>query len=169
MTRSDYVIEAHRLVREFALSQPRMEFALRRQTRQTIKAVNNVSFAIRRGETFALVGESGSGKSTVARILCGLLAPTSGSVLIDGIDLKASPAAARARQRRQIQMIFQDPYSSLNPRWRIRDIVAEPMHALGLVRGRAERSARVKELLTQVGLAPEDADKYPHEFSGGQR
>ena len=135
-----------------------------------LKAVDGIDFAIARGETFALVGESGCGKSTVARVMVGLHAPTRGRILFDGADLaQPRPGAQRRALRRRLQMIFQDPYASLNPRWRVRDIVAEPMRAHGLCPdGRALR-ARVDTLLTQVQLAPADGGKYPHEFSGGQR
>jgi peptide/nickel transport system ATP-binding protein len=113
------------------------------------------------------VGESGCGKSTVARLVVGLYAPTSGGIRFDGrplAEVRRDPS-----QRRRMQMIFQDPYASLNPRWRVRDIVAEPLRAFGLVEDRAAEARRVDELLTQVGLSPKDGEKYPHEFSGGQR
>jgi peptide/nickel transport system ATP-binding protein len=125
-----------------------------------------VSFSIRRGETVALVGESGCGKSTVARLIVGLYAPSRGQIVFEGADL-ADPASAPLRRR--MQMIFQDPYASLNPRWRVRDIVAEPLVAHGVIPGAAALEARLALLLTQVGLAAEDGEKYPHEFSGGQR
>jgi peptide/nickel transport system ATP-binding protein len=139
-----------------------------------LTAVDSLDFAIRRGETFGLVGESGSGKSTLARMVVGLLEPTAGHVLIEGVDLTASgdPAARRA-VRRRIQMIFQDPYASLNPRWRVGDIIAEPIRAFRAPDdgdpGMRAIPARVGELLELVGLHPADARKFPHEFSGGQR
>jgi peptide/nickel transport system ATP-binding protein len=169
MGESDVLIEARGLVCEFDVSPPWLDRVLQARGRRTLKALDDVSFSIRRGETFGLVGESGCGKSTAARLLCGLLIPTRGSVLIGGIDLQGNRGARQARLRRQMQMIFQDPYASLNPRWRVRDIVAEPLRVHGLVRGRSERDARVRALLTQVKLSQDDADKYPHEFSGGQR
>ena len=152
--------------RDFDVSRPWLNRVLEREPRRSLRAVDDVSFAIRRGETLALVGESGCGKSTVARLIVGLHAPSRGRIVFDGADL-ADPASADLRRR--MQMIFQDPYASLNPRWRVRDIVAEPLVAHGLVPGKAALGVRVAELLTQVGLAAEDGEKYPHEFSGGQR
>jgi peptide/nickel transport system ATP-binding protein len=169
MGESDVLIEARGLVREFDVSPPWLDRVLQARGRRMLKALDDVSFSICRGETLGLVGESGCGKSTVARLLCGLLDPTRGSVLIGGIDLNRNGGAQQARLRRQMQMIFQDPYASLNPRWRVRDIVAEPMRVQGLVRGRSECDARVRALLKQVKLSSDDAAKYPHEFSGGQR
>ncbi len=134
------------------------------------RAVKGVSFSINRGETVALVGESGSGKSTVARMVVGLLQPSAGSVTIDNVDMW-SPIRERERQklRRRLQMIFQDPFASLNPRWRVNRIVADPIRAFGLAKDEAEINHRVGELLRLVGLDPSDGAKYPHEFSGGQR
>jgi peptide/nickel transport system ATP-binding protein len=133
--------------RDFDVSAPWLERLLEREPRRTLRAVDRVSFAIQRGETLALVGESGCGKSTLARLIVGLYAPSEGRIVFSG---------------RRLQMIFQDPYASLNPRWRVRDIVAEPIRFLGTAQ-------RVDELLARVGLAPDDGEKYPHEFSGGQR
>jgi peptide/nickel transport system ATP-binding protein len=133
--------------RDFDVSAPWLNRVLEREPRRFLRAVDRVSFAVERGETLALVGESGCGKSTVARLIVGLYAPTEGAVAFGG---------------RRMQMIFQDPYASLNPRWRVRDIVAEPIRFLHTAR-------RVDDLLVQVGLSAEDGDKYPHEFSGGQR
>ncbi|MFN3483075.1 MAG: ABC transporter ATP-binding protein [Rhabdaerophilum calidifontis] len=153
----------------FDVSRPWLNRVLEGQPRAFLKAVDGVSFAIRKGETFALVGESGSGKSTVARTAVGLLAPSAGEVTIDGVSMQAAAdGAARQKLRRRIQMIFQDPYASLNPRWRVERIIAEPIRAFGLLRGAAV-AARVGELLTLVGLHPDDGQKFPHEFSGGQR
>jgi len=154
----------------FDVSKPWLNRVLEGGERQYLKAVDGVSFEIAKGETFALVGESGSGKSTVARMVVGLLAPTSGEVTISGISMSAAASAAeRQRLRRRIQMIFQDPYASLNPRWGVDRIVAEPIRAFRLIEGERAIRDRVGELLTLVGLHPDDGAKYPHEFSGGQR
>jgi peptide/nickel transport system ATP-binding protein len=143
---------------------------IERAPRQLLTAVDGVSFAIDRGETLSLVGESGCGKSTVARLICGLYGPTQGSVIFDGVDLAAiRHRAEMLTMRRRFQMIFQDPYASLNPRWRVRDIVAEPMRSHRLLQDSRAMQKRVGELLTDVGLSPLDGEKYPHEFSGGQR
>ena len=164
--RADTLLELSDVGRAFDVSKPWLNRLLEGAPRRNLQAVDGVSFSIRRGETLALVGESGCGKSTVARLIVGLHAPSRGRILFDGADL-AAPASAPLRRR--MQMIFQDPYASLNPRWRVRDIVAEPIVAHGLAPDAATLAARVAELLEQVGLAREDGDKYPHEFSGGQR
>ncbi len=161
------VLEAIGVSRHFDVSRPWLQRALNREPRRFLRAVDNVSFAVPRGTTLSLVGESGCGKSTVARLSVGLYEPTSGDIRFEGQDLAA--ARADSRLRRKMNMIFQDPYASLNPRWRVRDIVAEPIRAFALLSGDAAITARVGELLTQVGLAPADGEKYPHEFSGGQR
>ena len=160
------MLRVEQLGRDFDVSRPWLNRVLEGEPRRSLRAVNEVSFSIRKGETLALVGESGCGKSTVARMIVGLYPPSRGRIVFDGADL-AHPASAPLRRR--MQMIFQDPYASLNPRWRVRAIVAEPIVAHGLVPDRATLAARVAELLTQVGLAPEDGEKFPHEFSGGQR
>ncbi|MFZ1103439.1 MAG: oligopeptide/dipeptide ABC transporter ATP-binding protein [Hyphomicrobiaceae bacterium] len=164
------LVEARGLTRAFDVSKPWLERVLAGEPRALLRAVTDVSFSIARGETLALVGESGSGKSTLARMTVGLLPPTAGSVSIDGIDMWA-PARRRERQRlrQRLAMIFQDPFASLNPRWRVARIVADPIHAFGLARDRGETEHRVAELLRLVGLDPADGAKYPHEFSGGQR
>jgi len=156
--------------RDFDVSKPWLNRVLERSPRQLLHAVDGVSFEVRRGETLALVGESGCGKSTLARLIVGLYAPSRGRIQFDGVEISDPAASAQtALQRRRMQMIFQDPYASLNPRWRVRDIIAEPIRVLGLAGSEAEARSRVAELLRQVGLAPEDGEKYPHEFSGGQR
>ena len=133
-----------------------------------VRAVDGVTFEIRRGETLGLVGESGCGKSTVGRCVLRLIEPTRGEVEFEGRDVLATSGAELRRLRREMQIIFQDPYASLNPRMRVRDIVSEPLviHDIG---DRAERRERVAELLRKVGLDPDYRDRYPHEFSGGQR
>ena len=156
--------------RDFDVSRPWLNRLIEGTPRQLLRAVDGVSFDVRKGETLALVGESGCGKSTIARLIVGLYAPSRGRIEFDHVEI--SDPAARAetsRMRRRMQMIFQDPYASLNPRWRVRDIVAEPIRVLGLATDEADVVARVAELLQQVGLAPADGEKYPHEFSGGQR
>ena len=164
------LVEARDLTRVFDVSRPWLNRVIEGGERTYLKAVGGVSFSIGRRETLALVGESGSGKSTVARMVVGLLEPSAGSVTIDGIDMWA-PTRRRERQRlrRRLQMIFQDPFASLNPRWRVARIVADPIRAFGLAEDRHEIEHRVGELLRLVGLDPADGAKYPHEFSGGQR
>lgn len=135
---------------------------------QVVKAVDDISFEIFEGETFGLVGESGSGKSTTGRSILRLNDATDGQILFDGKEI---PTKTRDLKefRKQAQMIFQDPYASLNGRMKVRDIIAEGMDIHGIVKTRAERDAKVNELLKMVGLNPEHANRYPHEFSGGQR
>jgi peptide/nickel transport system ATP-binding protein len=156
--------------RDFDVSRPWLNRVIERLPRQLLHAVAGVSFEVRKGETLALVGESGCGKSTLARLIVGLYAPSRGSIEFDGVEISDPAAHVKTAQLRQrMQMIFQDPYASLNPRWRVRDIVAEPIRVLKLAKDEAEIGARVGELLRQVGLAAQDGEKYPHEFSGGQR
>jgi peptide/nickel transport system ATP-binding protein len=163
-------IEVKNLRRSFDVSKPWLNRVLEGGEKQFLKAVDGVSFDIAKGETFALVGESGSGKSTVARMVVGLLPPTAGEVWIDGVSMSDRAAdAERQRLRRRIQMIFQDPYASLNPRWGVDRIVSEPIRAFSLLDNEADIRARVGELLSLVGLHPDDGRKFPHEFSGGQR
>lgn len=131
-----------------------------------VEALRNVSLSIQEGETYALVGESGSGKSTLARIVVGVDNPTSGWVKIAGHEISTRMPQAH---RRDIQMVFQSPYASLNPRWRVRDLIAEPLKAFRLTKTRKETLDRVDQLLEQVGLSREAAHKFPHQFSGGQR
>jgi peptide/nickel transport system ATP-binding protein len=164
------LVDIEGLGRVFDLSKRWLNRLLDGSGKVRLTAVDGVGLSIARGETYALVGESGSGKSTIARMVVGLLPPSSGKVRIADADIWAEGDPARQRIiRRKIQMIFQDPYASLNPRWRIGSIVAEPIKAFGLKPGARERDARVGELLSLVGLDPRDAGKFPHEFSGGQR
>jgi oligopeptide transport system ATP-binding protein len=134
----------------------------------SVKAVDGVSFDVHEGETLGLVGESGCGKSTLGRLVTQLLPVTSGSVVLDGVDLASLGGEALRQQRRAMQMIFQDPYASLDPRMTVGDIIAEPLVNFGVLRGRA-KDTRVQELLRIVGLNPYFNNRYPHEFSGGQR
>ena len=134
-----------------------------------IKAVDDVSFFVRRGETLGLVGESGSGKTTIGRCVLQLEKPTAGEVMFEGTDVTRVGREELRGLRRRMQIIFQDPYSSLNPRMKVLDIVGEALTIHSLVRNKREYRMRVGELLQQVGLNPEMANRYPHEFSGGQR
>ena len=167
MSDTRIVLEADRLSRNFDVSRPWLQRTLAREPRQTLRAVDEVSFAIPVGTTLSLVGESGCGKSTVARLAVGLYAPSAGTIRFEGQSLSA--ARAQPALRRRMNMIFQDPYASLNPRWRVQDIVAEPIRAFRLLRTRSDVRDRVGQLLNQVGLSPRDGEKFPHEFSGGQR
>ena len=164
------LVQANDLAMTFDVSAPWLNRLIERRPRTLLRAVDGVSFEIEKGKTLALVGESGCGKSTVARLLVGLHEPSRGNLVFDGLDAHAifkTPAGLKLRSR--IQMIFQDPYASLNPRWLVQDIVAEPLIEHGLVSDPAELRARVGVLLSDVGLSPLDSFKYPHQFSGGQR
>jgi peptide/nickel transport system ATP-binding protein len=167
---ADTLLEIDDLGIGFDVSAPLIMRLLTGQGRKILKAVDGVTFTIERGQTFALVGESGCGKSTLARLVVGLYRPSMGRVAIDGQELALLRTRAEmAPLRRRMQMIFQDPYASLNPRWRVRDIVAEPIRTHGLLSDELDIRLRVDELLNQVSLAPEDGAKFPHAFSGGQR
>jgi oligopeptide transport system ATP-binding protein len=135
----------------------------------SVKAVQNVSFHINRGETLGLVGESGCGKSTLGRSVIRLIEPTSGKIRLNGEDITAKNGGDLRALRRRMQIIFQDPYASLNPRMTVGSIIAEPLIIHNLFNSRKDREDRVKQLLELVGLRPESIDRYPHEFSGGQR
>jgi len=160
------LVELVNVAKTFDVSPPWLNRVLEGKPRALLRAVAGVDLAIARGETFALVGESGCGKSTVARLIVGLYQPSRGEIRYEGnrIDAGASQAL-----RRNMQMIFQDPYASLNPRWRVERIIADPIRAFGLASSRRQLESRVGELLSLVGLDPADGRKYPHEFSGGQR
>src|SRR5512135_1819123 len=162
----EVIVRASDIAMDFDVSAPWLNRVLERKPRTLLHAVDGVDFEIRRGETLALVGESGCGKSTVARLLVGLYRPTRGAIEIFG---ERQDGTTPRSQRQKLQMIFQDPYASLNPRWRVADIVAEPLRAHGLMTNREQIVARVDELLHQVRLSPADKVKYPHQFSGGQR
>lgn len=162
------LVEVRDAARWFDVSPPWLERVLARKPRAMLRAVDGVSFTLQRGETLALVGESGCGKSTMARLLVGLYGLTRGEVLIDGQPVSRLNEPGGRALRRRLQMIFQDPYASQNPRWRVERIIAEPL--LTHTRMDAtQRRARVDELLRQVGLDPSDRSRYPHQFSGGQR
>jgi peptide/nickel transport system ATP-binding protein len=164
------LVVAHDLAKTFDVSAPWLNRMIERKPRQMLNAVDGVSFEIERGKTLALVGESGCGKSTVARLLVGLYEPTRGGLTFDGQDAHAAFKSNDAKAMRQrIQMIFQDPYASLNPRWTVDNIIGEPLKEHGLISDAEELKARVAELLKSVGLSPLDMVKYPHQFSGGQR
>jgi peptide/nickel transport system ATP-binding protein len=158
------------LARYFDVSAPWLVRKIEGRPKQILQAVDGIDIAIAKGETFSLVGESGCGKSTVARLVVGLYPPTAGRIVFDGHDMAQKRGRkSMAALRRRMQMIFQDPYASLNPRWRVFDIVAEPIRAFGLAKNKVDLEKQVGDLLRQVRLTPADGRKFPHEFSGGQR
>ncbi len=164
------ILAVENLTKTFDVSAPFLRRVVRREGRATLTAVDHIDFTIPRGKTLSLVGESGCGKSTVARLVVGLYTPTTGRIVFDGEDL----AAKRSRRemalvRRRFQMIFQDPFASLNPRWRVHDIIAEPIRAHGLAENERDVTRRVATNLERVKLSARDGEKFPHEFSGGQR
>lgn len=159
------LVVVEKLTRIFDVSKPWLNRVIERLPKARLTAVANVSFEIQEGKVYALVGESGSGKSTIGKIIVGLLSPSQGSVEIEGVDLERETDTSKVDTiRSDIQMIFQDPYASLNPRWKVRDIITEPVTSRG-----GDANGLAEKLLEQVGLAAADAGKYPHEFSGGQR
>jgi ABC-type oligopeptide transport system ATPase subunit len=162
---SEPLVEVRELVKDFA---PRGR-GLRRRSRDPVRALDGVSFDVAAGEAFGIVGETGSGKSTTARLLAKLIDPTSGSIHFGGRDVASLSRAETTEFRRELAMVFQDPYSSLNPRKTVGSIVAEPFAVHGLRTGRGERRSAVQELMERVGLNPEHYNRLPHEFSGGQR
>jgi peptide/nickel transport system ATP-binding protein len=166
---TDSLISVEHLSRVFDVSKPWLNRVLENDEKKILTAVNDVSFSIRRGETFALVGESGSGKSTIAKLIVGLLRPSAGRISFDGTDIATQGSASMRQIRSRFQMIFQDPFASLNPRWRVKDIIAEPIRTFGLGDEGGTWEKRVDMLLETVGLSAGDGGKYPHEFSGGQR
>ena len=164
------MLKVNNLSKFFDVSNSWITRALENQPRQILKAVDGISFEIKKGETFSLVGESGCGKSTVAKLVVGLHEPSNGEIVFDKINLTKSIKEKEINAiRHRWQMIFQDPYASLNPRWRVHDIVSEPIRVFKLAKTPFEIRERVDSLLIQVGLSPDDGRKFPHEFSGGQR
>ncbi|CAM8632852.1 AppF ABC-type oligopeptide transport system, ATPase component [Comamonadaceae bacterium] len=164
------LVRATDLAKTFDVSAPWLNRVIERKPKMLLKAVNGVSFDIERGTTLALVGESGCGKSTVARLLVGLYEPTRGGFEFDGQDAHAAFKTPEGRKlRRRVQMVFQDPYASLNPRWTVGDIIAEPLIEHEILSEQAALDQRVGELLESVGLSAQDRVKFPHQFSGGQR
>ncbi len=159
------LIEVRDLVKHFPIKRG---LILQRQI-GAVKAVDGVSFDVEQGETLGIVGETGCGKSTTARLLCRLMDPTSGTVTFDGRDIGAAKGDTLKALHRDMQMVFQDPYSSLNPRKTVGSIISDPFVIHGLYSGAGERKRRVQDLMDRVGLNPEHYNRYPHEFSGGQR
>jgi oligopeptide/dipeptide ABC transporter ATP-binding protein len=157
------LLEVHKLVKHFPLGG-----GMLKKPHSWVKAVNGVSFKVKRGESFGVVGESGCGKTTLGRLIIGLIKPSSGRIEFDGQDFSGLSNAEMRSVRRRMQIIFQDPYSSLDPRMKVVSIITEPMRPAKDV-SRNNRRDAAAELLDRVGLRPEDLDKYPHEFSGGQR
>jgi oligopeptide/dipeptide ABC transporter ATP-binding protein len=157
-------LEVRNLVKEFPITRG----AVLQRKAGAVHAVSDISFSVRRGETFGLVGESGCGKTTTGRLIVGLETATSGSILIDGEDITRMSRRTLRSKRRDMQMMFQDPYASLDPRMRISTILREPL-AIQKVGTRRQQQERVRELLGEVGLAEAAVERYPHEFSGGQR
>ena len=165
MTAGEPILEIHDLVKHFPLT---LGIVLQRQV-GSVKAVDGVSFDLRQGETLGVVGESGCGKSTLAKLLMLLEKPTSGTVKFRGENIYGRRGASFSTMRRDIQIVFQDPYSSLNPRMTVGDIVGEPFEIHKDVAPKGSRRQKVQELLDVVGLNPEHINRYPHQFSGGQR
>ena len=163
--RGETILRVEHLVKHFPLTKG----VVFRTQIGSVKAVDDVSFELKRGETLGIVGESGCGKSTLARLLVRLETPTSGRALLNGRNIFALSGAELHRFRRNFQMVMQDPYTSLNPRMTVGDIVGEPFEIHPDVAPKASRKARVQELLELVGLSPEHINRYPHQFSGGQR
>ncbi|NYH43353.1 oligopeptide/dipeptide ABC transporter ATP-binding protein [Micromonospora jinlongensis] len=162
---SENILEVNDLVKHYPVTQG----VVFKKTVGQVKAVDGVSFGLRAGETLGVVGESGCGKSTLARVLMNLEKPTAGSVLYKGQDISKLSGGALRRLRRQIQLVMQDPYTSLNPRMTVGDLLGEPFEIHPEVAPKGSRRAKVRELLDLVGLNPEHINRYPHQFSGGQR
>jgi oligopeptide/dipeptide ABC transporter ATP-binding protein len=162
--RGDEILRVEGLVKHFPIKS-----GLMKRTVGQVQAVDGVDLAVRQGETVGIVGESGCGKSTLGRSIIKLLEPTAGKIVFDGQDITRFKRRQMRSVRRDVQIVFQDPYASLNPRMTVREIVGEPLRIHGLYRRRGEGRRRVEELLRTVGLSPEHANRFPHEFSGGQR
>jgi peptide/nickel transport system ATP-binding protein len=158
------LLELRQVVKEFPITRG----SVVRRKIGTVKAVSNVSLAVQRGEIFGLVGESGCGKTTIGRMIVGLENPTAGEIRFEGVDLARMSRKARHEKSKAMQLMFQDPYSSLDPRMRVGSILAEPL-VIQRIGSRSTRHARVRELLAEVSLGSAAAERYPHEFSGGQR
>ena len=165
MNNTQSLLEVKNLTKHFPV---RRGFLVRRQAGK-VRAVDGISFDIATGETLGLVGESGCGKTTAGRTLLGLYPPTEGEVRIDGHNLRTARRSEMMTIRRKAQIIFQDPYASLNPRWTISAIIGEPLRVHRILPNESERAERVRELLRMVGLSPSHLNRFPHEFSGGQR
>ncbi|MGB9723937.1 MAG: ABC transporter ATP-binding protein [Chloroflexia bacterium] len=165
MSQAPVLVRVEHLVKHFPITRG----IVIQRTIGAVRAVDDISFEIRRGETLGLVGESGCGKTTAGRTILGLYPATSGDVYIDGLNVQKARGRELMAIRRKAQMIFQDPFGSLNPRWTVNAIIGEPLRVHRLCRGAKERSERVKELLALVGLSPRLVNRFPHEFSGGQR
>jgi oligopeptide/dipeptide ABC transporter ATP-binding protein len=162
---ADNLLEVRDLVKHFPI---RRGIVFQRQV-GAVKAVDGISFEVKQGETLGIVGETGCGKSTTARLLCRLMDPTSGTISFDGREVGALKGDDLKALHREMQMVFQDPYSSLNPRKSVGSIISDPYVIHGLYSGEGERKKRVQDLMDRVGLNPEHYNRYPHEFSGGQR
>ena len=165
MSTTEPLVIVDHLVKHF----PIMKGIVFQKPAGAVRAVDGISFTIARGETLGLVGESGCGKTTAGRTLLNLYPPTAGNVIIDGLDVRAAKGAEVLAVRRKAQMIFQDPFASLNPRWTVSSIVGEPLRVHKLRQTDKQRADRVVELLELVGLSARHLNRFPHEFSGGQR
>jgi len=162
--RDKKLIEVKNLTKEFKLAS-----GMWKKSKGVVHAVTDVTLDIYEGETLALVGESGCGKSTLGRLVLNLIEPTAGTVIFDGHNIQELKPEELRQMRKEMQIIFQDPYASFNPRWTIRDIVAEPLVTHGVYKTKEETTARVEELLKKCGIRPEFINRFPHQFSGGQR
>ena len=164
------ILKVKNLSKHFDVSPPLITRLVSREEKSILKAVEGIGFEIKQGETVSLVGESGCGKSTVARLVVKLYEPTNGEIFFGEQNFSSIKSRKELKPiRRRIQMIFQDPYASLNPRWRVIDIIAEPLRAHGIISDKQGLKRRITELLEQVSLSSADREKFPHEFSGGQR